>query len=139
MEQNHNNSNMPPAKPAKPVKPRVEYSPHKRTLVAQAYRDGLSQKAIALKFNVSPGSVWGIARRYQEQSSARSKKRTGRPPALGPHEKRRILRAIMMDPFISPAQLLVDCGLSCSRATLTRYLHQEGIPEMRSRLQRSTA
>ncbi|KAL2753685.1 hypothetical protein ACRALDRAFT_212276 [Sodiomyces alcalophilus JCM 7366] len=46
---------------------------------------GLSQREVGIKFNISPGSVSGIARRYESQISARSRPRSGRPQALDTH------------------------------------------------------
>lgn len=33
-----------------PIPPRVEHSPHKWTLIAKAYCEGLNPKAVAIKF-----------------------------------------------------------------------------------------
>jgi len=115
-----------------PSTPRLEYSPHKRARVVQAYDLGMKVKDIALKEGISPGSVWGIQKRYRNQERGRNKRRVGRPKIISERDIRHVKRIIDIDPFISNENLLRAAALSCSISTLNRVLVKEGIQHHRA-------
>ena len=115
-----------------PSTPRLEYSPHKRARVVQAYDLGMKVKDIALKEGISPGSVWGIQKRYRNQERGRNKRRVGRPKIISERDIRHVKRIIDVDPFISNENLLRAAALSCSISTLNRVLVKEGIQHHRA-------
>ena len=112
--------------------PKLEYSPHKRARVAQGWQLGLSKAALWVKEGVPPNSVSGIVKRYRDQTSGRSKPRSGRPRILLERNIRVILRLINKDPFISNKTLIKEAGLTYSVRTLTRELIRRGIQYQRA-------
>ncbi|KAK3376946.1 hypothetical protein B0T24DRAFT_620144 [Lasiosphaeria ovina] len=53
---------------AKP--PNKHYSPHKRTRISMGVQNGKPKSQVALEEGCSPGSVFGIAKRYRVQQLA---------------------------------------------------------------------
>ena len=90
------------------------------------YEMGVSQRKIAFKEGISLGSVSGIIARYNDQQSAQSQKRVGRPK-LSDRNKRAIFRAIEADPFIKIRDLLIATGLEVSGRTITQWPRKDGI------------
>lgn len=91
------------------------------------YNMGVPQRQIARVMGVSPGSISGIIRRYDDQKSAKTQHRAGRPPKLSKRDKRALFRIIKQDPFITIPNLLLLSGLDVSERTILQYLQSEGI------------
>lgn len=108
------------------------HSPHKRTKIVHQFLSGVSAKAIAAKFDLTPSAVYNVHYRYKHQQSAKSRPRSGRPPRLDERDKRHIFRLIEEDPFIKNADLLRQAGLPCCVATLTAFLKKEGIQHVKA-------
>ena len=116
-----------------PLSTTAEYSPHKRTRITVGYQLGLTPRALFAKENVSPRSVYGIAKRYEYQASGRSLPRSGRPRKLTTRDIRLLLRIIDIDPFVTSEELRISTGLSCSTRTIRRKLVRRGIQHYRAR------
>lgn len=97
-----------------------------------SYKMGTSQRRIAFNEGVPAGTVSGIIDRYNEQESAASRPRSGRPPLLLERDKRVIIRAITNFPFIKLSDLVTEAGLTCSTKMLSRWLKKEGIHHNRA-------
>jgi transposase len=108
------------------------HSPHKRTKIVWQYLSGVSAKAVAAKFDLTPSAVYSIHQRYKNQQSAKSNPRSGRPTTLNERHKRHIFLLIKDDPFIATSDLIAQAGLPCSSRTLTRYLRREGIKHFKA-------
>jgi len=65
--------------------------------------------------------------RYKQQTSGRSKPRSGRLRILSIREIRRALRLIDINPFIPNKTLLLNLGLICSIRTLSKELVRRSI------------
>jgi len=76
-----------------------------RKLVVQLREDGNSLRNIAQIIKKSHSSVQYIINRYNETGSFEDRKRTGRPQKLKSHQKRAILRQVVMEPKISAPKL----------------------------------
>ena len=74
-----------------------------------------------------PGDISGIIARYNEQQSAQSQKRVGRPPKLLKRNKKAISRAIETIPYIKIRNILIATGLEVPGRTITRWLRKDGI------------
>lgn len=114
------------------ISQKPHHSPHKRTKIVHQFLSGVSAKAIAAKFDLTPRAVYGITQRYKHQKSAKSNPRSGRPPLLNERAKRHIFRLIEQDPFIKNTDLCSQAGLGCSIITLTRFLRKEGIQHFKA-------
>lgn len=108
------------------------HSPHKRTKIVYNYLSGVSAKAVAAKYNVTPRAVYNINQRYKVQKSAKSNPRSGRPRVITERGKRHLFRLIEEDPFIQNNELLSRASLTCVTSTLTRFLRKEGIQHFRA-------
>ncbi|KAL4091775.1 hypothetical protein QTP88_026414 [Uroleucon formosanum] len=78
-----------------------------RKLVVQLREDGNSFRNIAQIIKKSHSSVQYIINRYNETGSLEDRKRTGRPQKLKSHQKRTILRQVVMEPKTSAPKLAV--------------------------------
>lgn len=111
----------------RPKTPKPQYSPHKRTRIALGFEAGLTYKALAAVEGVSPGSIYGIVKRYRVQKSAKSLSRPLRPRSLTDRDIRHMLRFIHQNPFISALELKTACSFTCHPVTITRELRRQGI------------
>ena len=82
------------------------------------YEMGVSRRKIAFKEGIFLGSVSGIIARYNDQQSAKSQKRVGRPPKISDRNKRAIFGAIEAGPFIKIRDFLIASGLEVSGGQL---------------------
>jgi len=103
------------------------YSPHKRTQIITEYNLGQSAKVVALKYGCPPASVYKIAKRAQGQISCRSRRKSGRPPALSEADKIAIRRCASLDPFIQTRALKDQAGVAACGETIRQFLAKEGI------------
>ena len=82
------------------------------------YEMGVLQRKIAFKEGIFRGSAAGIIARYNDQQSAQTQKRVGRPPKLLKRNKQAIFRAIETIPYIQIRDLLIATGLEVSGWTI---------------------
>jgi transposase len=96
------------------------------------YDMGLKPREIQARTGLSRDAIHGVVRRYRSQASARSKPRSGRPPALTGSDNSHILRTVDKEPFIHLRDLIEKAGLTCHKHTVTRLLKRQGIQHHQS-------
>lgn len=110
--------------------PRIErkphHSPHKRIAIATAFSSSISQAAITAKYDVQRGSISGIVKWYQQQESASSNKRPGRPRILDNRGLRAIKRIVKQDPFVSTREIIDRARLQYYLTNVIRLLRKLG-------------
>jgi transposase len=88
---------------------------------------GASAKTVASDEGVSPELVYAIRRRFSAQDYGISKPGRGRHIKLDERDKRRLLRVISIDPFVSLSNLAKMVSVEVSTRTLGRALERWGI------------
>ncbi len=97
-------------------------TPRRRNRIYGRYTSHQKVKEIADWEGVSIGHVYGVVKRFTDQDWGKSRPGRGRPKALDIHHKRRIIRAINANPFVSMEDLRRGHCQHVTATTLRRYL-----------------
>lgn len=101
----------------------ARYSQETRSAVIDRRKRGLSWRTIlhevpTLKNRTSAIEIW---KRYLETNDVADRPMSGRPVVLTPAMKRRIDRALVADPWLTPAELIAKLHLTATERTVRRY------------------
>src|SRR6266566_643790 len=119
---------MAPSTPSPPPRtPKKHHSPYKRARIIALLEAGWSQRRVARREGISPGTISGIVSRYHVQKSAGSFQRSGRPRILIERDIRHLIRFIGQDPFIISEELKEKTGLAYTPRTIRREFIRQGI------------
>ena len=99
--------------------------------VLDMLRAGLTQKKVAVFYNLSVSTVKSIVHRNKRASTIVSKKKMGRKHKLGPRCQRRLLNFVRNNSkqplYMIAAQFHNSDGTTLSARSIGRYLHNNGI------------
>ncbi len=122
-----------PRTPGTPRQPLGDVSPARRNQIIGARDHGIKFGPIARLNNLPESTCRGIYKRAETQVGGRSLSK-GRPPkALTAGDQRLIRRAIVANPKITAAQLVIQTVPHVSKKTVYRYLKISGIQKWRCR------
>ncbi len=105
---------MAPSTPSPPPRtPKKHHSPYKRARIIALLEAGWSQRRVARREGISPGTISGIVSRYRVQKSAGSFQCSGRLQIFIERDIRHLIRFIGQDLSIKSEELKEKTGLAC--------------------------
>lgn len=106
---------------------KTELTPHQRGMIVGAKALGHTPTEIGKALNFTKQTVQYTLQKQSERKNGVSKSRSGRPEVLSDRDRRYIIKHARLNPRITYAQLKIEAGVTCSKATLYRTLGLYGI------------
>lgn len=101
-----------------------------RRCVIELFEVGVRAKDIAIRLRISKSSVSRLINSHLKTGSTKVKPRSGRPPKITTHTKRRLRRRLSANPFSTPGELQSEISplRLVSQRAIRRYCAQLGFP-----------
>ena len=99
-----------------------------KTKIVQHQGLGEGYKKLAQRFQLSVSTVRNIVRKWKTTGTVVVKARSGRPRKISDKQRRRMVRAVKLNPQTSSKDLQHDLaadGVTVHRSTIQRTLHKE--------------
>ncbi|KAI3361613.1 hypothetical protein L3Q82_013752, partial [Scortum barcoo] len=113
-----------------------EHSEDLRTRIIDAQKEGKGYKKNAKQFKVPVSTVQSIVKKYKEFNTVKTLQGRGRKATVSTRLARKIQRQVRVNPRITTKALLAELsstGVTISRQTVQRTLHQGGLHGRRPR------
>jgi transposase len=107
--------------------PRLELSPHKRSVIEGLYKAGCSVQCIAEIENTPPSTIYDTIKQLNTRPKGYSLPCSGRPPILTRVEKRSIIRFVRENVKATYTEVKQELQLNCSLITIRRIVKKQGI------------
>lgn len=105
----------------------TQLTPYLRGKIIQAFDNGTSRAQISRDFDLPWSTVNEQIQTRDSRPNGVIPPRTGRPPILNAHIKRRLLRFINLNPFASYTRIRRELFIAASDDTIRRALQAYGI------------